>query len=109
MGRYITTTGTAGSVVRYNTGTAYTIQTNDRVICTAGGMTLTLPPTAAALDGDICQVIDATGAFAGSPVTIAQNGSAYIANQNANLSLNVNYVSVTFIYSSAYGWLIGSK
>jgi len=107
MGRYITTTGTAQSVIRYNAGTNYTMLTNDRVICTAGGMTLTLPPTAAALDGDTVQIIDATGAFAASNVTIAQNGAANIANANTSLTLNINYCAVTLIYSSAYGWLLG--
>lgn len=106
MGRYITTTGTAQSVIRYNAGTNYTMLTNDRVVCTAGGQTLTLPPTSAAIDGDTVQIIDAVGAFGASNCTIAQNGVAYIANANTSLTLNVNYCAVTLIYSAAYGWLL---
>lgn len=108
MGRYITTTGTAGSVVRYNSGTPYTAVVNDRIICTAGGQTITLPPTATSVDGDSVQIIDATGAFAASNCTVAQNGVAYIANQNASLTLNVNYCAVTLVYTSAYGWVLTS-
>jgi hypothetical protein len=109
MGRYITTTGTAGSVIRYNAGVGYTAVVNDRIICTAGGQTITLPATSGALDGDTVQIVDATGAFGTSACTVAQNGAAYIANNNGNLTLNVNYCAVTLVYSSAYGWLITSK
>jgi hypothetical protein len=109
MGRYITTTGTAGSVIRYNAGVGYTAQVNDRIICTAGGQTITLPATSGALDGDTVQIVDATGAFGSSNCTVAQNGAAYIANNNGNLTLNVNYCAVTLVYSSAYVWLITSK
>jgi hypothetical protein len=109
MGRYITTTGTAGSVIRYNAGTAYTAIANDRIVCTAGGQTITLPTTVSSVDGDTIQIIDATGAFASSNCTVAQNGTAYIANNNGNLILNVNYCAVTLVYSSTYGWLITSK
>ena len=74
MGRYITTTGTAGTVVRINNGTTYSAQVNDRIICTAGGQTITLPGVGTLIDGDSVQIIDAAGTAATSNITVARNG-----------------------------------
>lgn len=105
MGRYITTTGTANNIVR-TIGTSYSAQVNDRIICTGGGFTITLPANATLLENDTIQIIDATGVFASSNVTVARNGSK-IQNLNEDLILNVNNAAVTLVYSGAtYGWLI---
>ena len=103
MGRYLTTTGTANIVTR-TVATTYSAVVNDRIICTTGGFTITLPgsPT----ENDSIQIIDATGVFASSNVTVARNGQK-IQNLAEDLTLNVNNASITLIYSgSTYGWLI---
>ena len=108
MGRYITTNGTSGSVVR-TISTTYTALVNDRILCTAGGFTITLPNSATCIDGDSIQIIDVTGVFGSSNVTVARNGSANIQNLAENLTLNINNTSLTLIYTSSYGWIIGGK
>lgn len=108
MGRYITTTGTAGAVVR-TINTTYTAQVNDRIICTAGGFTITLPNSATCIDGDTIQILDVTGVFGSSNVTVARNGAANIQNLAENLTLNINNASITLLYTVAYGWIISGK
>jgi hypothetical protein len=105
MGRYITTTGTASNVVR-TVSTTYQAVVNDRIVCTTGGFTITLPLSTSLLDNDTIQVIDATGVFGSSNVTIARNG-AKIQNLAEDLTLNINNTAITLVYSGAtYGWLI---
>lgn len=108
MGRYITTTGTASSVVRV-VNTTYNAQVNDRIICTAGGFTITLPNSSTCIDGDTIQILDATGIFGTNNVTMARNGTANIQNLAENLILNINNASVTLTYTVSYGWLITGK
>lgn len=105
MGRYISTTGTA-SVVTRTVGANYTAVVNDRIVCTTGGFTITLPLSTSLLVDDTIQIIDATGVFGSSNVTIARNG-AKIQNLNEDLTLNINNTSITLVYTgSTYGWLI---
>ena len=105
MGRYITTTGTAANVVR-TVSSNYNALVNDRIICTTGGFTITLPSVSGLLENDVIQIVDATGVFGTSNVTVARN-SAKIQNLAEDLTLNVNNASVTLVYSgSTYGWLI---
>jgi len=105
MGRYITTTGTSSTVLR-TVSSAFQATVNDRIVCTAGGFTITLPAVGGLLDNDTIQIIDATGVFGGSPVTIARNG-ARIQNIENNLLLNINNTAITLVYSgSTFGWLL---
>ena len=105
MGRYITTTGTAANVVR-TISSSYSAQVNDRIICTAGGFTITLPANTTLIDNDVIQIIDGTGVSASSNITIARNGSK-IQNLNEDLVINVANACVTLVYSTAIGtWLI---
>jgi hypothetical protein len=105
MGRYITTTGTASNVVR-TVSTTYQAVVNDRIVCTTGGFTITLPLSTSLLDNDTIQIIDATGVFGSSNVTVARNG-AKIQNLAEDLTLNINNTAITLVYSGAtYGWLI---
>jgi hypothetical protein len=105
MGRYITTTGTASNVVR-TVSTTYQALVNDRIVCTTGGFTITLPLSTSLLDNDTIQIIDATGVFGSSNVTVARNG-AKIQNLAEDLTLNINNTAITLVYSGAtYGWLI---
>ena len=105
MGRYITTTGTAGSVTRVNAGSNYNALINDRILCTAGGQTITLPVYTSCIDGDTVQIIDAAGNSGSSNITVARNG-ANIQNLAENLTINVNNACVTLCYSVALGWTI---
>ena len=108
MGRYITTTGTAGAVNR-SVSTTYTAQVNDRIICTAGGFTITLPNSATCIDGDTIQILDVTGVFGSSNVTVARSGAANIQNLAENLILNINNASITLLYTVTNGWIIAGK
>lgn len=105
MGRYITTTGTAANVVR-TTSVSYAAQVNDRIICTSGGITITLPASGSLLDNDTIQIIDANGVAASSNITVARNG-AKIQNLSEDLTINVNNACVTLVYTTSIGsWLI---
>jgi len=105
MGRYITTTGTAQNVTR-TVGSAYTAVANDRIICTTGGFTITLPAAADLVVNDTIQVIDATGVAGSSNITLARNSNK-IQNLNEDLIINVNNACVTIVWTGAtYGWLI---
>lgn len=105
MGRYITTTGTANNVVR-TISSAYSAVVNDRIVCTAGGYTITLPVSTSLLDNDTIQIIDATGVFGTNNVTVARNG-AKIQNLSEDLTLNVNNACVTLVYTTSIAsWLI---
>lgn len=107
MGRYITTTGTSGAVNR-TVSTGYSALVNDRIICTTGGFTITLPSSASCIDGDTIQILDVTGVFGSNNVTVARNG-ANIQNLAQDLTLNINNASVTLIYTVSYGWIIAGK
>ena len=105
MGRYLTTTGTASAVNR-TVSTTYQAIVNDRILCTTGGFTITLPNPATSFDGDSIQVVDVTGVFGTSNVTIARNG-AKIQNLSEDLTLNINNTAITLVYTGAtYGWAI---
>ena len=105
MGRYITTTGTAGTVLR-TTGSSYSAEVNDRILCTSGGITIALPVNTSLLENDTVQIIDVTGAFSSSNVTVARNG-AKIQNRSEDLTLDIDNVAVTLVYTGAtYGWII---
>jgi hypothetical protein len=104
MGRYITTTGTAQNVTR-TVGSAYSAVVNDRIICTTGGFTITLP-AANLVENDTIQIIDATGVAGSSNITLARNGNK-IQNLAEDLTINVNNACVTLVWTGVtYGWLI---
>ncbi len=103
MGRYISTTETSSTVLRA-VSTTYSAVANDRIVCTAGGFTITLP--ASPLANDTIQIIDATGVFGSSNVTVARNGQE-IQNLAEDLILNINNTAITLVYTgTTYGWLI---
>ena len=59
MGRYISTTGTASSVIR-NVSTTFTATVNDRILANSSGgaFTITFPLSTSLLVNDVIQVVD---------------------------------------------------
>lgn len=103
MGRYLNLTGAKLAKVQQIYGTT-TANPQDVLVCQNGGFTITLPilPT----ERDTVQIIDATGVFASSNVTVARNGEK-IQNLAENLTLDMNYSATILEYSGTeYGWLI---
>lgn len=103
MGRYISASGSPLATYREASGNI-TAAANDRIVCTTGGFTVTLPanPTV----NDSVQIIDATGAFGSSNVVVGRNGQE-IQNLAEDLTLNINNTAITLVYTgTSYGWLI---
>lgn len=109
MGRYITTTGTAGNTIR-EVSSAYNAQVNDRILAntTSAAFTITLPSTSTLLLNDTIQIIDIGGVAATNNITVGRNG-AKIQNISDDLTIDVNGSVITLIYSgSTYGWIVAS-
>lgn len=109
MGRYITTTGTAGATFR-EVSTNYNAIVNDRILAnTSGGaITVTLPANGSLLVNDTIQLIDIGATAATNTITVARNGSK-IQNVADDLTIDTNGAIVTLIYSGAtYGWIVAS-
>lgn len=107
MGRYISTTGTASSVIR-NVSTTFSATVNDRILANSSGgtFTITLPLNSTLLVNDVVQIVDVTGNFNTNNVTLGRNGSK-IQNLSEDLVLDINNIAVTMIYTgSTYGWII---
>ena len=107
MGRYISTTGTASSVIR-NVSTTFSATVNDRILANSSGgtFTITLPLNSTLLVNDVVQIVDVTGSFNTNNVTLGRNGSK-IQNLSEDLVLDINNIAVTMIYTgSTYGWII---
>jgi hypothetical protein len=105
MGRYITTNLTYATTT-VTTGISYAANINDRVLCTAGGITITLPISTSLTVGDVVQIIDVTGVAGSSNITVARNGSE-IQNVADDLTININNAVVTLTYSGVtYGWVL---
>jgi hypothetical protein len=107
MGRFITETGTASTVIREISG-AYTAVVNDRILAdtSAGAFTITLPLNSSLLVNDTIQFIDVTSSFGTNAVTLDRNGSL-IQGGTDNLDLDINGATITLMYSGpTYGWII---
>lgn len=113
MGRYITTTGTGGSVLRnVNSAvtTAFQAAVNDRILVTTAtaAVTITLPVVSAVLDNDTLQIIDVGGNAGTNNITVARNG-ALIGGLAENLTIDLGGTITTLIYcGSTYGWVVAS-
>ena len=107
MGRYISTTGTASSVIR-NVSSTFSATVNDRILANSSGgtFTVTLPLNSTLLVNDVVQIVDVTGSFNTNNITLGRNGSK-IQNLSEDLVLDINNIAVTMIYTgSTYGWII---
>ena len=73
-------------------------------IASAGGITITLPATPTA--GNYVIIKDGTGAAAGTPFTVARNGSN-IASSATDLTFDKNFAEVVMTYVNAtIGWSV---
>jgi methionine salvage enolase-phosphatase E1 len=109
MGRYLTTTGTAGNTVREISG-AYSAVVNDRILANtaSSGFTITLPANSTLFLNDTIQIIDVAGNAAINNITIARNSSK-INNIADDFVIDVNYAVITLIYTgSTYGWIVAN-
>ena len=109
MGRYITTTGTAGATFR-EISANYNAIVNDRILATTSGgaITITLPASGRLLVNDTIQIIDVGATAATNNITVARNG-AKIQNIADDLTVDSNGAIITLIYSGAtYGWIVAS-
>jgi hypothetical protein len=105
MGRYITSTLSYASTV-VETAVSYQAKTNDRILCTAGSITITLPAAADALAGDTVQIIDVGGNSGTANITVARNG-AEIQNAAEDLTIDINNSAPVLVYSGvSYGWVL---
>lgn len=110
MGRYITTTGTAGTTIR-EVSSAFNASVNDRILADSSGaaFTVTLPANSSLLLNDTIQIIDVGGAMGTNPVTIARNSSK-IQGLTEDLVVNVTGAVLTLTYTgSNYGWVVAGS
>lgn len=110
MGRYITTTGTAGNTLREGVNANFNATVNDRILATStgGSFTITLPVNSSLLVNDTIQIIDVGGATSTNPITIARN-SSLIQGIADDLVIDLNGSIITLIYTGvSYGWIVSS-
>lgn len=107
MGRYISETGTASTVVR-EISSNYNAVVNDRILMDSSGgtFTITLPVASSLLVNDTIQFIDVTSSLGTNLVTVDRNG-ALIQGATENLDLDVSGATITLMYSGqTYGWIV---
>jgi hypothetical protein len=105
MGRFLTSQGTLGIVLKENVVTSQSINANDRILAnTAGGaITLTLPVSP--LVNDMVQIIDVGNVAATNKITVARNGQK-IQGLNEDLTIDLNGSVTSLIFTgSTYGWI----
>ena len=108
MPRYISTT-LSFATITVTTAVSYTAAINDRVLCTAGGITITLPISTSLTVGDTVQIIDVAGTAGSSNITVARNG-ANIQGLADSLVIDTNNASPVLVYTGAtYGWVIAGS
>ena len=110
MGRYITTTGTAGNTLRDSVTSNFSATVNDRILANSSGgsFTITLPVNSSLLVNDTIQIIDVGGATSTNPITISRN-SSLIQGIADDLYMDLNGSIITLIYTGpTYGWIISS-
>ena len=105
MGRYITNT-LSYATTTVETGISYQASVNDRVLCTAGSITITLPLNSTLVVGDTVQIIDVGGNASAANITVGRNG-ALIQGAASDLTIDINNSSPILVYSGVtYGWVL---
>ena len=94
----VTTTGGSDSPA------SVTAAANQRVLCTAGSITITLP--ASPTENDTIQVVDISGTAGSSNITVARNGQE-IQNSATDLTIDINNAS-PILNGVPNSWMIGS-
>lgn len=113
MGRYITTTGTAGSVLRnVNSAsqTSFQATVNDRILVNTvtAVVNITLPPVGTVLDNDTLQIIDVGGNAGTNNINVLRNG-ALIGGLAETLNIDLGGTITTLIYTGpTFGWVVAS-
>lgn len=110
MGRYITTTGTAGAIIR-EVSANFNASVNDRILAdsSGGAFTITLPANSSLLLNDTIQIIDVGSSMSTNKVTLARNSSK-IQGLNEDLVIDVNGSVLTLTYTgSNYGWVVAGS
>ncbi len=106
MGRYLTSTLNY-QTTNVVTGVSVTAKANERVICTAGSITITLPLNPVV--EDTVQIIDVGGNAGSANITVARNGHE-IQNAADNLVIDINNASPILTYTGVtYGWVIAGS
>ena len=106
MGRYLTSTLNY-QTTNVVTGVSVTAKANERVICTAGSITITLPLNPVV--EDTVQIIDVSGTAGASNITVARNGQE-IQNVADNLVIDINNAAPILVYTGVtYGWVIAGS
>jgi hypothetical protein len=109
MGRYITTTGTAG-VTAVEVSGNHSASVNERILAntSSSAFTITLPASSTLMLNDTIEIIDVASNAGNNAITVARNG-ANIQGLAENLTIDVNGAITTLIYvGSTYGWIVGS-
>jgi hypothetical protein len=105
MGRYITST-LAYATTTVETAISYQAKVNDRVLCTAGSITITLPAVADLLVGDTVQIVDVGGNAGSANITVARNG-ANIQGAASDLTIDINNTAPVLVYTGVtHGWVL---
>jgi hypothetical protein len=108
MGRYITST-LSYATATVTTAVSVGANVNDRIMCTSGGITITLPISTSLLVGDTVQIMDVGGNAGSSNITVARNG-ANIQGVAEDLTIDINNSAPVLVYSGAtYGWVISGS
>lgn len=109
MGRYISTTGTAG-VTTKEVSSNFNATVNDRILAdsSSASFEITLPASASLLVNDTIQIIDATQSTGSNSITIGRNG-ALIQGTAEDLTFDISGGILTLIYvGPTYGWIVGA-
>ena len=85
------------------TGVGKTLARNEFCVCTAPGITLTLPT--APVSGDKVGISVPVGAAA-SHVTVSRASGVNIQGINANLFINIDNTTVVLVFVTGQGWRI---
>lgn len=109
MGRYIVAAPGLSAVAispnKVNAGVNYQAVSGDRIFCTAGNQTISLPLNTICQESDIVQIVDQVGIAGTNNITVARNGSL-IQGLAQDLTINVNNAAITLFYTVALGWSI---
>lgn len=105
MGRFLTSQGTLGIVLKENVTASQSINSNDRVLVNTSGGAITLTLPASPLVNDMIQIIDVGNVAATNKITVARNGQK-IAGLSEDLTIDLSGSVTSLIFTGGtYGWV----